>query len=101
LFVCLPKFSCGINERHLKFKKYYPALNFFLLYLTTEKNILHCGIHRRRFVCGGGYNRRKTVPVWDITEKKPPSLWDSTEENSSNILKLLCGVSHTRGKPLL
>jgi hypothetical protein len=70
-----------------------------VLYLTTEKNILHCGIHRRRFVCGGGYNRRKTVPVWDITEKN--LFVGFNRRNSSNILKLLCGVSHTRGKPLL
>jgi hypothetical protein len=53
--------------------------NSFALWDTTEEN------------CSGvGYNG-----------KKPSALLDTTEENSSeNLLKLLCGVSHTGGKPL-
>jgi hypothetical protein len=47
-----------------------------------------------------GHNRRKTVPVWDTREKTFCFLWDTTEEKPVNTLKLFCGLSHTRGKPL-
>jgi hypothetical protein len=66
-----------------------------------EQNLLHCGIHRRRFFHGVGYSRRKTVPVWDTIGKNVSSSWGTTEEKFFKHPELFSGVSHTGGKPLL
>jgi hypothetical protein len=47
-----------------------------------------------------GYNRRKTVPVWDTVEESFYFV-GYNRRNSSNFLKLFCGVSHAGGKPPL
>jgi hypothetical protein len=82
LFVCLPKFSSGINERHLKLKILSCIELFFsavsdngtehsALWDTPQEIRLWWGIQRKKNCSGVGYNR-----------KKPSSLWDSTEETS-------------------
>jgi hypothetical protein len=66
----LPILSFEVKKRHLKLKKHYSALyHFFLLYPTMEENLLGCGIQRRSFFCGVGYNGRKTPALWDTTQK--------------------------------
>ncbi len=74
-------FSSEVNERHLKFEQYYFALyHFSLLYPTTQHNILRCGIHYRRFICGVEYNRRKLF--WcEIQRKKTSALSLTKPEN--------------------